>query len=82
MSTINPHSPPPPVRGVRLLPVSPHRWRVLDRSGTVLGLLRAEVSADGIRYCAERFTASLGAMRELGRFWDAKDAVACLRHLR
>ncbi|MFT4213282.1 MAG: DNA mismatch repair protein [Microbacterium sp.] len=74
--------PTPRLRGVRLLPVSAHRWRVLDLRGRVLGHLRAESVADGIRYHAERFELTTARMRQLGAFWSAREAVECLRHFR
>lgn len=70
------------VRGVVLLRVSPRRWRVLDRTGRVLGHLRAEDGTLGVRFHAERFDLAAARMRDLGAFWTARDAVDCLRYLR
>ena len=69
--------PTPVVRGVRLLPVSARRWRVLDRRGIVIGHLRADTVAAGIR-----FDLAAARMRSIGSFWNAHEAVECLRHLR
>ncbi|MFT3799252.1 DNA mismatch repair protein [Microbacterium sp.] len=74
--------PTPLVRGVTLLPVSARRWRVLDTRGRVLGHLRTEAVAAGIRYHAERFEVGAARMRGLGSFWSAREAVDCLRYLR
>ena len=63
------------VRGVVLLRVSPRRWRVLDRTGRVLGHLRAEDGTLGVRFHAERFDLAAARMRDLGAFWTARDAV-------
>ena len=70
------------VRGVVLLRVSPRRWRVLDRTGRVLGHLRAEDGTLGVRFHAERFDLAAARMRDLGAYWTARDAVDCLRYLR
>lgn len=72
----------PTVRGVTLRPVSTRRWRVLDRTGRVLGHLRAEQRTAGVRYHAERFELAAARMRQLGAFWTAEEAVDCLRYLR
>ena len=69
-------------RGVVLRRVSARRWRVLDRSGCVLGHLRAEEDPLGVRFHAERFDLTAARMRELGAFWSAREAVECLRYLR
>lgn len=74
--------PTPAVRGVRLLPVSARRCRVLDRRGVVIGHLRADTVAAGIRFRAERFDLAAARMRPIGSFWNAHEAVECLRHLR
>lgn len=72
----------PIVRGVTLRPVSVKRWRVLDRTGRVLGHLRAEPVRGGIRFFAERFDLAAARLRVLGSFWSADEAVDCLRYLR
>jgi hypothetical protein len=55
---------------------------VLDRTGRVLGHLRAEDGTLGVRFHAERFDLAAARMRDLGAFWTARDAVDCLRYLR
>ena len=72
----------PTVRGVTLRAVSARRWRVLDRTGRVLGHLRAEAVSAGTRFHAERFDLAGRRLRELGAFWSAAEAVECLRYLR
>lgn len=72
----------PAVRGVTVRAVSARRWRVLDRTGRVLGHLRAERMRDGVRFHAERFDLAAARMRDLGAFWTAAEAVECLRYLR
>lgn len=72
----------PTVGGVTLRPVSTKRWRVLDRTGRILGHLRAEAVSAGIRFHAERFDITARRLRELGAFWSASEAVECLRYLR
>ena len=73
---------PPSVRGVALRPISKTRWRVLDRTGRVLGHLRAERGTEGVRFHAERFDLAGARLRHLGAFWTAREAVDCLRYLR
>ncbi|WP_336631227.1 MULTISPECIES: DNA mismatch repair protein [unclassified Microbacterium] len=81
MTTITP-TPHPIVRGVTLRAVSATRWRVLDRTGRVVGHLRAEDRAEGVRFHAERFDVAAARLRHLGAFWTAREAVECLRYLR
>jgi len=73
---------PAAVRGCSFHPVSPQRWRVLDRSGRVIGHVRWEECADGVRYHAERFDLARARLRPLGAFWTAREAVDCLIYLR
>ena len=70
------------VRGVTLRAVSSTRWRVLDRTGRVIGHLRTEVQPGGTRFHAERFDLASARLRALGAFWSADEAVECLRYLR
>ncbi|MFV4914494.1 DNA mismatch repair protein [Microbacterium lacticum] len=70
------------VRGVTLRAVSDRRWRVLDRTGRVIGHLRAEAQSTGIRFHAERFDLASARLRHLGAFWSADEAIDCLRYLR
>lgn len=64
---------------VRLLPVAPGRWRVLDRLGRALGHLEARDVDGAVRYRARRFHAPSRMFRDLGEFWSAVEAIACLR---
>lgn len=61
---------------VRLLPVGPALWRVLDAQGRALGHL---AHTDDARFAAFRFHVGTGVFREVGSFWSAADAVECLR---
>ncbi|WP_454119014.1 DNA mismatch repair protein [Microbacterium lacticum] len=70
------------VRGITLRAVSQTRWRVLDRTGRVLGHLRAEAQRTGTRFHAERFDLAAARLRDLGAFWSADEAIECLRYLR
>jgi len=72
----------PTVRGATLRAVSARRWRVLDRTGRVLGHVRAEAQREGTRFHAERFDMVAARLREIGAFWSADEAVECLRYLR
>ncbi|GAA1990554.1 hypothetical protein [Microbacterium pumilum] len=67
---------------VRLATAAPALWRVIDRSGRVIGHLQAMAEAAGVRYRARRFHAPSRAFRDLGEFWSAADAVDCLRFAR
>lgn len=73
---------PPTVRGVELRQVSARRWRVIDRTGRVIGHVRVEDGGGGRRFHAERFDLRAARMREVGAFWSASEAVECLRYLR
>jgi len=64
---------------VRLAPAAPALWRVLDKTGKVIGHLQAVSQRGGVRYRARRFHPASRAFRELGEFWTADDAVECLR---
>ena len=64
---------------VKLIPAGPSLWRVLAPSGRVIGHLQAIAEARGIRFRARRFHAGTHAFRDLGDFWNADDAVECLR---
>lgn len=68
--------------GVELLPVASGRWRVVDRTGRVIGHVRTQARADGVRFHAERFERASGRFRSQGAFWCVREAVECLRYLR
>ncbi|MDY0909561.1 hypothetical protein [Microbacterium sp. CFBP9034] len=67
---------------VRLAAAAPALWRVIDRSGRVIGHLQALSQGQDVRYRARRFHAASRAFLELGDFWSADDAVDCLRFAR
>ncbi|WP_127819540.1 hypothetical protein [Microbacterium sp. CPCC 204701] len=79
-----PHRAPTLARGtgLRLASAAPSLWRVLDRSGRVLGHLQAVLDGNGVRFRARRFHPASGAFRNLGDFWSPDDAVDCLRFAR
>lgn len=62
--------------GVRLVPLASGRWRVLGRTGALLGMLE---SADEGRYRAMRFSVRERGYRMLGDFRSATDAADALR---
>lgn len=67
---------------VRLLDAAPSLWRVVDRSGRVIGHLQALAQPGGIRYRARRFQSASRVFLELGEFWSPADALDCLRFAR
>jgi hypothetical protein len=67
---------------VRLTAAAPALWRVVDRSGRVIGHLQAISEDAGVRYRARRFHAAARALIDLGDFWSAADAIDCLRFAR
>ena len=76
---------PPALRraaDVRLALASALLWRVVDRTGRVIGHLEAYSAGGGVRYRARRFHSGSRAFRDLGDFWSADDAVECLRYAR
>lgn len=72
----------PPGAPVRLAGAAPSLWRVIDRSGRVIGHLQALAQGGGIRYRARRFHAATRAFLDLGEFWSVDDAIDCLRFAR
>lgn len=74
--------PIPPGVPLRLLDAAPSLWRVVDRSGRVVGHLQALAQGGAIRYRARRFQAASRAFLELGEFWNVADALDCLRFAR
>ncbi len=73
---------PPVIRGFAFRPVSSRRWRVIDRTGRVIGHVRWEEAGGGLRFHAERFDLARARLRQLGAFWSAREAVECLTYLR
>ncbi|HWM16966.1 MAG TPA: hypothetical protein VNP97_10305 [Microbacterium sp.] len=63
------------IAGIRLVSAAPALWRIVDRSGRVIGHLQAIDHDQGVRYRARRFHAPTRAFRDLGEFWCADDAV-------
>jgi hypothetical protein len=72
-------APLPHAVNVRLVAAAPALWRIVDRSGRVIGHLQAVTHGDDIRYRARRFHTPSRAFRDLGEFWSAEDAVECVR---
>ncbi|TFC15222.1 hypothetical protein E3O19_08820 [Cryobacterium algoritolerans] len=66
------------LRDLSLLPVADGLWRVVNRSGAVLGHI--ELSTDGIdeRFAARRLLAA-ARTTALGTFWNIDDAADCFR---
>ncbi|MCP2636731.1 hypothetical protein K0817_009160 [Microbacterium sp. HD4P20] len=64
---------------LRLAAAAPALWRVIDRSGRVVGHLQALSEADGIRYRVRRFHPPSRAFLDLGEFWRIGEAIDCLR---
>jgi hypothetical protein len=64
---------------VRLDRAAPDLWRVVDRSGLVIGHLQAVPHGADTRYRARRFHPTAHVFRDLGDFWDPDDAVEALR---
>jgi hypothetical protein len=67
---------------LRLATAGPSLWRVIDRSGLVIGHLQGVRYAGGVRFRARRFHAASRAFRDLGEFWSADDALDCVRFAR
>jgi len=63
---------------VRLVAAAPALWRIVGRSGRVMGHLQAVRRGHDVRYSARRFHAPSRTFRELGEFWSADDAVECV----
>lgn len=68
--------------GLRLIPVAPGRWRVVDDVGRAIGHLEAVAMPSGVRYSARRFHAPTRSFRTLGDFWSDDEAIDCLRYCR
>ena len=67
---------------VSLSPAAPGLWRVLERSGRVIGHIQARAADHDLRYRARRYHAGSRAFRDLGEFWSVADAIDCLRFAR
>lgn len=79
-----PSGPPVLTRfpALRLVAAAPDLWRVVARSGRVIGHLQAIGEDPDTRYRARRFRAASRAFRDLGDFWSADDAVECIAFAR
>ncbi|HEX5858443.1 MAG TPA: hypothetical protein VFY91_10090 [Microbacterium sp.] len=55
-------------------------WRVISPAGRVIGHLESVDDPRGVRFRAKRYHAPTMRFRELGEFWAAEDAIACLRY--
>ncbi|WP_104166615.1 hypothetical protein [Cryobacterium sp. N22] len=64
--------------GPSLVAVRDGLWRVVDRSGAVLGHIERETHADGERYLARRLVMPTRRI-DLGAFWRIDDAADCFR---
>jgi hypothetical protein len=64
--------------GITLLPVTDDLWRVIDRSGSIVGHVQKRTDADGVRFAARRLMAATRTM-EVGVFWRIDDAADCFR---
>lgn len=67
---------------VHLVAAAPSLWRVLEPGGVVIGHLQEVVDPGGSRFRARRFHPGSHTFRDLGDFWNADDAVECLRFAR
>lgn len=63
----------------RLVRLGADRWRVLDRDGSVRGLVEAVATPAGTRFRASRFHAASRAFRSVGDFWTIGEASETLR---
>lgn len=68
-----------PAGGATLAPVSDNLWRVVAPSGRILGHVGARGDGSARRYTALRYHPAERRFRELGSFWNAGEAVDCLR---
>ena len=64
--------------GPTLVAVRDGLWRVVDRSGAVLGHIEREAQSDGDRFLARRLVMPTRRI-ELGAFWRIDDAADCFR---
>ena len=67
---------------VTLIPAAPGLWRVIERSGLVIGHVQARLADAGLRYRARRYHTPSRGFRDLGEFWSVGDAIDCLRFAR
>jgi hypothetical protein len=64
--------------GPTLVAVRDGLWRVVDRTGAVLGHIERQTQSDGERYLARRIVMSTRRI-ELGAFWRMDEAADCFR---
>ncbi|MBB2974585.1 hypothetical protein FHX49_000126 [Microbacterium endophyticum] len=65
---------------VKCHPLPANAWRVTDVRDRVLGHLKANETPQGTQFVARRFHAASSDFRDVGTFWNAADALECLRH--
>ena len=64
--------------GPTLVAVRDGLWRVVDRTGAVVGHIERQAHSDGERYLARRIV--MATLRiDLGAFWRMDDAADCFR---
>ncbi|MGY4857128.1 hypothetical protein [Cryobacterium sp. AP23] len=64
--------------GPTLVAVRDGLWRVVDRTGAVLGHIERQAQNDGERYLARRIVMSTRRI-DLGAFWRMDEAADCFR---
>jgi hypothetical protein len=64
--------------GPTLVAVRDGLWRVVDRTGAVIGHIERQAHSDGDRYLARRIVMATRRI-ELGAFWRMDDAADCFR---
>lgn len=64
--------------GPTIVAVRDGLWRVVDRTGAVLGHIERQTHGDGDRYLARRIVMSTRRI-DLGAFWRMDDAADCFR---
>jgi hypothetical protein len=64
--------------GPQLVAVRDGLWRVVDRTGAVIGHIERQAHTDGERFLARRIVGSTRRI-ELGAFWRMADAADCFR---
>jgi hypothetical protein len=64
--------------GPALVSVRDGLWRVVDRTGAVLGHIERQTHPDGERFLARRIVMATRRI-DLGAFWRMEDAADCFR---
>jgi len=68
----------PRIHGRTFVHVRDELWRIVDKSGSVIGYIEEHSGVDGTRYSARRIVFATRT-RELGLFSRIDDAVDCFR---